>query len=261
MKWTLVACGMALAITGSVNAAPIVGELVGVFDPPGDDTISAYAGSLTVADLTNWKTTVATAFTNETGAVWNSGLTTPLKPDGTSPFVSQLFGADGAELPYGTSKVLTLKNVGAADWSINMFSSANRTSGFAHLDPNTVTAATTALSLTLSGGGLATGEYVNAVALALNGRSGAVGIVTFTATFSDNSTQALAFGGPLAFGTSGFVLFNAPAGLGITQIQYSSTTTRQNPIDDFSFTTAIPEPATLGLMAISGLLMAGRGKR
>jgi len=92
-----------------------------------------------------------------------------------------------------------------------------------------------------------------------------VGTVTFTATFSDSTTETLSIGSALGTqGVNSFFEFDAPTGDSIDSLTYASTTGRINPLDDLSFTTAsaVPEPTTVALAGIGlGLLLVSQVRR
>jgi hypothetical protein len=223
------------------------------------------------ANYQAWQTTMASAFTAGNGAVWDSSFS-----GGQADSVNAGYTAlwNNVVLNYAPNKALTLSlesdsaTGGNNLFQSSLYGSATATSGHLAIGPNDGgTFATTGYTFDfgLSGSGLAAGESINSLAFALLGRSGAVGTVTFTATFSDATTQTLSIGSALGTqGVNSFFEFNAPTGDSIESLTYASTTGRINPLDDLSFTTTsdVPEPTTIALAGIGlGLLLVSKARR
>lgn len=265
---TAVALTLSLASAQAQNSGPnntgLAGDISGNFASGPQDAVSASnptpfgSGATGYANFQAWQITVANAYSAGTGGVWNSAFhdSTGQQADSVNAGYTALW--TDMIMNYGVNKTLTLSvgsvTGGNGKFQSSVYASANASSGYINISPNDggsfLTTAYT-LNLALSGSGLAPGEMINSVAFMMMGRSGAVGTVTWTATYSDATTSSLTIGSALGVqGTDSFFEFNAPAGQSIVSVAYSSTTSRVNPFDDFSFTTVNPVPEP-GVMAIS----------
>jgi hypothetical protein len=252
--------GVFLVASGVAQGA-MIAESVAAFDPAGGGTVSVLPSGLTKT-VASWQTDVAAAHAADFGGVWNGSSTTPLQADGPGSDHTLAGANSPVQIRYGASLGKTLIFTPPANNTARTapFSSAVATSGTRQIFLGDVQ--TAAVGLGLDPVGLAAGEILSEIALALNTRDGATGAVTITASFSGGGTQsynvAQSLTSPASLGHV-FFHFQAPAGQSVTGFTYVSTTGRGNPIDDFSFRTSIiPEPATLGLLAGTLLMLARR---
>lgn len=123
--------------------------------------------------------------------------------------------------------------------------------------------ASTSLTLDIGAitGGLA-GEYVNSLGITMLSRTsrlhpGTVAVATFSDLSTATSSSDIEGGAGLDDTFFGFV---APAGEGITNLTITWTGDRVG-FDDLAYTTLVPEPASLVLLAVGVAVLAFRRKR
>jgi hypothetical protein len=261
----------AIAVCGSFatsSMAAMIANSVAGFAPGGGSTVSVANPLAMPKSVATWQADVAAAHGANLGGVWNGATLTPVQSDGAGGDQAFIAANHPLELRYGaglsktllfTPPVAAANNAQATRTAV--FSSAGATSGTRVVTVGSNTTATIGLSLS---GALDPGEGISEVAMALLPRSGSVGAVTWTATFSGGGTQAYTAATSLTTQVAAsdpaiFIYFAAPVGQSITQLSYSSTSTRENPFDDFSFrTSVIPEPTVLGLAMVGGLALLRR---
>lgn len=246
LRSPILLAGLVVVCSSSAQTT-ITATAVAAFDPVGAGTISAYAGTLTAADVTAFQTRLNTAFADGLGGVWNGSSTSPIQADGAGGDVT----FDRADIAVGAGlsfRFAESGNIGGLRTAA--FSSATATSGSRMVGFDDTTAATWTLSLL---GPSSSGLRITQLGLVLLGRSGSPGIVTLTASFSGGGTQALSVSSAVIQPTNAFFLFQAPAGEAITQLAYSSTLGRINPIDDLAVI-AVPEPSAYAVFAAGAAL-------
>lgn len=257
----------------TIHAKPLVGPIT-LSDITYGASGTTYNGSITNStgiSLTNWKNALTTAYANQLGGIWTfesnqyspsdvhdsidnsksaplpttfnfqSGNASPLLTLTTTP-IDPVNGATGISRKTGSSTYVT--SSGSFSGMIGYDD--------AHVAPT--------LTLTIASGQLA---QVGFVQLNRQRTSPAFApTTTWTATFSDNTTQTQS-NKMLNASTGGFLYyFAAPAGQTITQLKYTtSDTSYLSPIDDMGFVFAPAISSTtyaLSASAAGGGLADGR---
>ena len=236
-KLSLLASSAALVLASSVasQAASITVDTVGVINPIGKTPILEATGNST--DVTSFSSIISTAFSNDTGGVWNF--------DTVGGFT--INSSETITLKYGTSLAnsLVLTMTGTA---INQ--------GVVGGEP---TSGTGELGLT---GDASTRTFtfdkpLLSIGIISADRNDVSRIPSITVTFQDNSTAS----------TSGAnandYFFHSISGTSINPI-VSMSLVQSNFIryDDFAFVTAVPEPASaatlVGLAAVGFVALRRR---
>ena len=270
-KWLAGIAVVAIALAGSVTPAAAAFTAAGVYDEQTyqtnavDFVAGAAAGSEaividTVAEYEAYKAAVASAFAAGTGGVLNfdenrwgevsNGLAIDVLFSGGSKSL--------AITPSSTSGTVSL------DGNLTNRKAISGGSGAANLPVGlpggVITAGTTNMTFTvgaLTGGDA--GEIVGSFGATLLSRTSRdLGTVQAVATLDDSSTATASYAvGAMAAGTGDtFFGFVAPAGRSIASVAFTWSGDVTS-FDDVAFTT-VPEPATMALLAVGGLIAIRR---
>ena len=245
MKKMLIGAALVVAVAVSAQAIVALNDTVGVMDTAGLLSGENAGNTKSFAEFTN---DVAAAFAVDLGGVvdFNHGAFTP--------------DEDGFTSAYGASAAQTLTAVADAGYSqlmIASFSSVNEPS-----DPNSL------YTQSFSGGDpvvklLLSGADIIELGFFANSRNGQTGDMVYTAEFSGGGNSALTQAMTGVAGDNFFLQFAAPAGETITALTIDGSGISGGNFfstDDLGFI-AIPEPGTLVLLGIGGLLVGLRRRK
>ena len=260
----LSALAVCAALVQSAPAATI--STIGVYDEatrtnavdtiaddtnPGDGIGTGVAVSPGDA-LATFTSAVATAYNSNRGGV-----------AGFDSFPASTSLGTSLQFVYGVSGTKTLNVTSSEALRAAGYGSATAISGDRVLDNGDGADSTFDLAFgSITGGEV--NERVTQVAITALSRSGSTsGGMTLTVTFDDNSTSTLtSFIGSTNGGDDTFYRFLAPTGRYITELSFLRNAGGTRPFDDFAFITGIiPEPASLALAALGGLMMVARPRK